>query len=313
MPLRGIMSTHLIAIIDGLAVTFLAFLIKALVTKAGIQKRADKLILSILIFFAIALGYVPFFILYYNRPENAPISSNITIILFLTSIIQIAVFVILFVLLKKKRSYLIGMKQSGESFKLNVNKIGGGGYPIKVKRLFSADTTPNERFYLDWATFGEGIDNLFGQLKSYTPTIRPDAIIGINHAGMVIATYLAGRFTEGDKKLGYIKTKGKDREIDESVIPPLRKGATKSIILVDCEVKSGRSISRAVAFLQEKYGKTVDIKIAVLIACKVKGKITDIGELAKEDKGIFTENIIYLPDFLSYICNCLIEPPGEIC
>jgi hypothetical protein len=312
MPYQAGLSDHIFGIFDALAATFFIFLIRSIVKKSGIEKKWSKIIYPVLVFLIILFGYIPFLFIVYSKPETIKLSTATAAIAMLTPLFQILLSILVIRMLQARLSLAVGKKQYGEPFELTVRKFRGKKYLIKARRLFS-DLAIDDMLYLNWDTFGDGIEVLLKQLKSYSPSIRPDLIVGINNAGMIIGSYLAGSYTDGDKRLGYIKTGGEGHEILDLSLPPKRKGNTvRSIILTDCEVKSGNSLCNAVAYLKQLYGENVDIKIAVMVACMVTGRINEIIDLANSEKGVFSENPDYLPDFLSYVCKCRVEPPGEI-
>ena len=76
-------------------------------------------------------------------------------------------------------------------------------------------------------------------------------------------------------------------------------------------MKSGVATRNVVDWLCEKYRDDTDIKIAILAACRVQGKISAINDLWKQGQ-VLEDDPKYLPDYLSFISENLIEPPVKI-
>ena len=79
----------------------------------------------------------------------------------------------------------------------------------------------------------------------------------------------------------------------------------------DSEMKSGVATRKVVDWLCKKYGDDTDIKIAIVAACRVQGKISAINDLWKQGR-VPEDDSKYLPDYLSFISENLIEPPVRI-
>lgn len=99
--------------------------------------------------------------------------------------------------------------QMGESFMLERQSDYG-----KWKELY---TLPNpdepKLLHVRWDTFGKGIEILKEQIKNHGFYLKVDACIGVNEAGLAMATFLAGStdMLGGRNKIGYIRRGKKDR------------------------------------------------------------------------------------------------------
>lgn len=99
--------------------------------------------------------------------------------------------------------------QIGEEFEIRNIK----DQPVKVNKL--SYTEKNQKLILTWETFGKGIENLRNKILRYSPAMDPDAYLGVNEAGLAIASFISSSLNR--KKIGYIKTGGLDLN-DERII-----------------------------------------------------------------------------------------------
>ncbi len=180
--------------------------------------------------------------------------------------------------------------------------IKTSGPIISVRKLSNDDLKHDDDILeLNYTTFSQGIDFLLDQIKRFNPQIKPDLFVGINYAGLAMASIIAGRYHEGRKVLGSIRTNGDHTISKEHVALP--RESVKSILVIDLEVKHGTSLKNVIEYLHQVYGNDIDIKMAVLVASRVKGKIGNLAELcanSKKTKGVFCLEEKYLPTFLAF-------------
>jgi len=204
------------------------------------------------------------------------------------------------------------LKQYGEPMDVYVTKPQySRDIPIEIRPIPLADEGVKAPVILNWETFGDGLRFILKQIATLKPGFKPDLCIGINNGGVVMAAYLAGTIPRCDSIIASVKTEGADHDCVDPCLPKVSEGI-KSILLADCEVKSGNSLLNVYNYISETYGSEVDIKIAIMVTCKVRENIGNMDDLHYKKKGAFTQELKYLPDFLAYIHSGDIEPPGEI-
>lgn len=192
-----------------------------------------------------------------------------------------------------------GKVQYKETFHVNVGGVGPSKRIIHVRHLSGEGLDEHERLFLNCETFTHGVDFLLKQINDYAPALLPDLYVGINTAGVAIASFLSGILGNGRTPIEFVRTSGENHHLcTDNVRPEKRK--IKDILVIDVEVKSGNTIKNVTEFLLEKYGANTNIKVAVLVASRVRGQIENIEELASESKGVFVEDPKYLPDFLAF-------------
>ena len=174
-----------------------------------------------------------------------------------------------------------------------------------------------ERLYSTWRTFWEGMEFLDEQVKANWPRITPDLCVGINAPGSIIASLLCSQMSAGSKMLGYVAVRGDDHEVDEDTISlPDAGTAIKSILVVDFEVKRGKSLRNVRDFLLKRYRRSKTLKsnmqTAVLVASGVTEPITDIKELSSKLRGKFEQKPEYLPDFLAFVSRNIVGLEGDV-
>ena len=107
---------------------------------------------------------------------------------------------------------------------------------------------------LTWDTFGAGMEVLKEQIKlGYGRDLVVDACIGINEAGLVMATLGGSEQVFGRKKIGYIRL-GEPRwpaMSSDSFFPELPPRPT--IMLTDSQLKSGKGVNVALKRIHERY------------------------------------------------------------
>lgn len=127
-----------------------------------------------------------------------------------------------------------GGSQVGESV-LPVPTVENGNPEIRVLTL--ANDRPGQLLNLSWGLFGLGIERLIGQVKNLGRRVDADVCLGINEAGLVMATFLASaQFSRCP--VGYLKcTKVRDDiTLDSaSFLPDV--GSAPTVFICDFEVK----------------------------------------------------------------------------
>lgn len=109
--------------------------------------------------------------------------------------------------------------------------------------------------YLDWQTFGLGIERLIQQIKNIGRRLDVDACFGVNEAGLVMATFLASALFNRCP-VGYLKclkSRGGINLSEDSHFPgSVRKNP--AIVICDYEVKRADVIGYVVEELRDRYG-----------------------------------------------------------
>lgn len=163
--------------------------------------------------------------------------------------------------------------------------------------------------HLTWESFGKGIENLVHQLEAYqkeNPKDQFDLCIGINDAGVVMATFL--NFAAfGRKKIGYIRyqdpVEGEEYDEESSLFPKIQS-ETPKILLVDFELKSGSILGDSVKRVKKKYPSS-EIYFAVFGAT-TKGDDLKINSLEQLEAGDIIERYGIKDFFLA----CTMHSPG---
>lgn len=109
--------------------------------------------------------------------------------------------------------------------------------------------------YLNWETFGAGIERLISQIKNIGRRVDPDVCFGVNEAGLVMATFLASaQFSRCP--VGYLKClkRGRGMDLSEDSHFPDSVPANPTIVICDYEVKRADVIGHVVDRLRERYG-----------------------------------------------------------
>jgi len=166
---------------------------------------------------------------------------------------------------------------------------------------------------MNWQTLLDGLGFLRQQISEREPVLSPDVFVGINSVGLFIASYLSRALAQVGRGtvLGYIETSGDEHTVKKEALPSFEPAkAPDCVLLVDSELKSGKSITHASEAIRAQYGRNIDIKIAALVAAKV-GKVEKSerpGEITIErlltKGGSFQEiNCGCLPDFLVFVAD----------
>lgn len=128
---------------------------------------------------------------------------------------------------------------------------------------YSMRNTARDRLiYLNWETFGLGVERLMRQIKNIGRRLDVDACFGVNEAGLVMATFLAS--AQFDRcAVGYLKCNKVREGIDlsaDSLFPTVR--ADPTIVICDFEVKRANVIGFVVEELRTRY-RNPDLYFAV--------------------------------------------------
>jgi hypothetical protein len=165
----------------------------------------------------------------------------------------------------------------------------GDEYALKVPRsdfglrhglrLFAVrEPRGGRKVRLSWHAFGIGIDQLSDQIQEYGTALPVDACIGINDAGLIIATALNSSVLRR-APLGYVRTRkfGRQRRVslEHVLLPELDPEPT--VLIADFVVKSG-SVLRAVSSRLEQEYEAPRIYFAA-IGALTTGEVAKAGEL----------------------------------
>lgn len=192
-----------------------------------------------------------------------------------------------------------GKLQYKETFHVNVGRPGTSKRVIHVRHLSVEGLDKHERLFLNCETFTHGVGFLLKQINDYAPAFLPDLYVGINGAGVAIASFLSGILGNGRVPIEFVRTSGEDHLICTDTLKPVTREVT-DILVTDIELKRGKAIKNVIEFLRDKYGTNMNIKVAVLVASRVRGQIDNIEDLVTESQGVFVEDPKYLPDFLAF-------------
>jgi hypothetical protein len=119
------------------------------------------------------------------------------------------------------------------------------GGPATAQRTIQVFRVPPDRreqlVEIDWDSFGRGVERLVEQVKNFGSKLDIDACIGINDAGLVVATFLASAALRGARLVNIRSSRrGPDGAgvLDRSsTLPKLR--SRPAILLCDFELKTG--------------------------------------------------------------------------
>ncbi|WP_171181001.1 hypothetical protein [Ruegeria sp. HKCCD8929] len=139
--------------------------------------------------------------------------------------------------------------QMGEAFIL---ALGATGSVRRVRTMPNPD--PFRLRLLNWQTFGEGIELLAHQIRNVGYHVTVDACIGINDAGLAMATFLnysvLKRVHLGHVRCGMYRGRLQiDRE--HSIFPNIKRNP--AIMLCDFEIKHAEVLPKIVKELRERY------------------------------------------------------------
>ncbi len=141
--------------------------------------------------------------------------------------------------------------QVGEEFSLSVPTVEFGNPDIGVFTL--PNPNPGQLLDLTWETFGYGVEQLSAQIKNVGRRLDVDVCLGVNEAGLVMATFLASsRFSRC--KIGYLRcNKIRDGiDLDGASFFPAATD-TPTIVICDFEVKHADVIGYLTHQVRVKY------------------------------------------------------------
>lgn len=159
--------------------------------------------------------------------------------------------------------------------------------------------------YLDWETFGLGIERLIRQVKNIGRRLDVDACFGVNEAGLVMATFLAS--AQFDRcPIGYLKclkSRGSITLSDDSHFPTsVRDNPT--IVICDYEVKRADVIGYIVDGLKSRYSNP-ELYFAVF------GAMTDAEDpKVKNFDELTGAKIMEKAEFSAVFIATTMHPPG---
>jgi len=208
----------------------------------------------------------------------------------------------------------IKIKQYGKEFFVYIRKQDPGEPRISVRRLIQEEKRSDQRLLLQWQTFIDGMQFLHDQIMGRKADLKHrihDLCIGINHAGLIIASYLSGRICP-ERPIGYVfaQTVNDTCRITEQLLPSVKN--INCILVVDDNLMGGNAIQEIRQLLQQKYGQKRDISIivAVLVAAGIgkEDKIATLLELQEGSKGR-VKNDRNLPHFVAFLSRNKALPP----
>ncbi|MCK4626920.1 MAG: hypothetical protein KAV00_16530 [Phycisphaerae bacterium] len=288
----------IISVVGGLLTLLIVFFSRRL---AALLKRSEKrkvIARYTLLVFLIGAGVI---IVYWGirwMVDRTQFSLAQFHVMLLTLFVQISAGILLFRMTWQTETET--KQYSGPCFEIT---FGNRNRTINVTQLNCEGIGGGERLSLTWKTFTEGVEMLIGQIGNLSPRLPLDLCVGINSTGTAMAALIAGSLEgSGAIHTGYVRSIGEGHPIVEASLPPKR--AVKNILVTDMEVKSGSALKNTLDFLHEKYdrpGSRANIKVAVLVAGRVRGEISHIDDLLEERKGSFKFDQQFLPDFLAFV------------
>lgn len=210
-------------------------------------------------------------------------------------------------------------RQYGESNRVKCRAVCERAREISVCHLSTGDLRPDEFLYLTPETLFAGIHALRKQINDYSPALRPDLCVGINNGGVIIAGCLAVLLRKSAPQVALVTTEGEAHNISTAGLtcPAAQRAHTvQEILVVDLEVKRGRSLRNVVACLRERYSahgtEVPTIKVAVLVASQVSGPINYVTDILRDNRGVFDVDSEYLPDFVAFTSASKVRIAGDI-
>lgn len=237
---------------------------------------------------------------------------------------------------------------SGE-ISVNARAIGSGDpRSINIRRISGQSPSNQSPIDLDWSALGQGIRSIENQIKNQ-PTLHIDAVVGVNYCGTIIASYLCGTrvlVNTMETPLVCVTSTAKSpatRErtyyrfpLDhlESTVFEDNKYCRKKlfsskkrfagVLVVDSEYKAGYSLRRITDIIEKKHLREGgEIYLAVLVGCGIEEAIDELPGLSVQDvfensrynpiRCAERQNLPFRPpDFMAYITDGRVEPPGFI-
>lgn len=189
----------------------------------------------------------------------------------------------------------------GPDFSLTVPTAPFGNPHIRAFSL--PNPQPGELLDLTWDTFGLGIERLISQIKNLGWRLEADACLGINEAGLVMATFLASAVF-GRCPVGYLKCQKARDEIrldDASFYPGIRPAP--SVVICDFEVKRADVVGFITRQVRERY-PGADVYFAVF------GAMTKDSELNVAFEDLTGAGIMTAAGFKAVFIAATMSPPG---
>ncbi|KAA8886111.1 hypothetical protein F3087_26270 [Nocardia colli] len=192
--------------------------------------------------------------------------------------------------------------QIGDEFILAVPTVEYGNSDIGVFSL--PNPRPGQLLDLTWETFGFGVERLSSQIKNVGRRLDVDVCLGVNEAGLVMATFLASaRFSRC--KTGYLRCNkirdGIDLD-DASFFPDVKDAPT--VVICDFEVKHADVIGFLARRVRAKY-HGAELYFAVFGAM-TKGR--DLSVTSFDD--LTGAKIMRAADFEAIFIAATMSPPG---
>lgn len=205
---------------------------------------------------------------------------------------------------------------------------------IQVHEL-SSEAAP----WMNAVTFHRGMEILYDQMRRGPVQLRPDLFVGINHGGLMAATYLEARFCgKNAMPIGIVKTGYRDGRKPNTfylqpkngighILPSRELRGISSVLIVDSQIKSGKANSR---ILRDFHKLDLHVYSAVLVACGIKTRrlpgMVDRDALFGPDYNPTFDQRCYashknaagnrrkkwLPDFVAFISRKGVKPPEGI-
>ena len=135
---------------------------------------------------------------------------------------------------------------------------------------------PGIQTLLSWSEFGFGVESMMKQIRSIPLRVRVEGLIGINEAGLAIASFLSGALMHREP-IGLLR-RDRSGSLSAEFLPEIRDGG--SLLLVDSEIKSGKTLLEAMSVLNADT-RELRIFFSALGAQAVGSRIPD--ELTAED------------------------------
>ncbi|MEU1982704.1 helix-turn-helix transcriptional regulator [Nocardia sp. NPDC019395] len=194
------------------------------------------------------------------------------------------------------------MAQVGHEFSLAVPTVEYGNPEVIAFTLPNPE--PGRLLDLTWETFGYGVERLASQIKNVGRRLDVDVCLGVNEAGLVMASFLAsGSFARC--KIGYLRcNKVRDGiELDDASYFPPGEGAT-SILICDFEVKHADVIGYLTRRVRALYPQA-DLYFAVFGAMT---KSLDLRVKSFDD--LTGAAIMHAADLEAVFIAATMSPPG---
>lgn len=192
--------------------------------------------------------------------------------------------------------------QIGDEFILAVPTVEYGNSDIGVFSL--PNPRPGQLLDLTWETFGFGVERLSSQIKNVGRRLDVDVCLGVNEAGLVMATFLSSaRFSRC--QIGYLRcNKIRDGiELDDASFFPDAKDEP-TVVICDFEVKHADVIGFLARRVRAKY-PGAELYFAVFGAMT---KRRDLSVTSFDD--LTGAKIMRAVDFEAIFIAATMSPPG---